>query len=422
MNTRNPLRLLAVLFGLAILTAPVFGQSPNASGASLALTGAVIYASPAAEPIVDGVIVIRDGKIAAVGPRASVEVPPNVETLDCSGLTIAAGFWNSHVHFMERKWADAANTPADELGVQLQAMLTRYGYTSVFDTGSVWENTRRLRDRIESGEVPGPRIRSTGEILTPRGGLPPELVANVLGFVGFPFPEIADEAEAAAAAKRLLDEGADGIKLYARTFSPPIASLSQSVMKAAVTEAHGRGKLVFAHPTNREGLLASVRGGVDVLVHTTPQSDRWDETVLTAMKQQDVALIPTLKLWKYELRHDRISDQERFANAGIGQLRDWVAAGGTVLFGTDVGYMGDYDPSDEYTLMAEAGMDFRRILATLTTVPAERFGESERLGRIAAGLAADLVVLEGNPAKDVGAFAAVRYTIRGGRVIYQKGD
>lgn len=151
---------------------------------------------------------------------------------------------------------------------------------------------------------------------------------------------------------------------------------------------------------------------------TTLQSGPCDETILEAMQERRVALIPTLKLWKYELRHDRISAQERFVNNGVSQLRAWVAAGGTVLFGTDVGYMGDYDPNDEYALMAEAGMSFRQILASLTTAPAERFGESNRLGRIAPGLAADLVVLGGDPATDVRAFGMVRYTIRGGKLIY----
>ena len=90
------------------------------------------------------------------------------------------------------------------------------------------------------------------------------------------------------------------------------------------------------------------------------------------------------------MRHDRISTQEQITIAGIGQLRAWVASGGTVLFGNDLGAV-DYDPSEEYALMAESGMSFRQILASLTTAPAERFGEAQRLGRIAGGLQADLV-------------------------------
>jgi imidazolonepropionase-like amidohydrolase len=388
-------------------------------GPPLALIGGTIYVSPNDAPIQDGVILIRDGKIDAVGRRAAVQIPQGFQALDCSRLTITAGFWNSHVHFMERQWAGAADIPAAELSGQLQAMLTRYGVTSAFDTGSMWENTRRLRDRIESGEIPGPRIRSTGEILVPKGGSATPEILDVIGAMRVQTPEITDVEGAIAASRKLLDAGADGIKLYAATWYPPFVTLPESAMLAASEEAHRRGKPVFAHPTNRAGLLAALRGGVDILVHTTPQSGAWDETVLSAMKQRGVALIPTLKLWKYELRHDRPSIRERFAGAGVGQLRAWLALGGVVLFGTDVGYMNDYDPSDEYALMAEAGMDFRQILASLTTAPAERFGASKQLGRIAKGLTADLVVLSKDPSKDVRGFGAVQYTIRDGGLIYR---
>ncbi len=91
-----------------------------------------------------------------------------------------------------------------------------------------------------------------------------------------------------------------------------------------------------------------------------------------------------------------------------------------ILFGTDVDAgMEDFDPSDEYALMAKAGMTFRQILTSLTTAPAEKFGDSSRLGRIAPGLVADIVVLDGDPSLDVRAFAAARYTIRDGKLIYQ---
>ena len=134
-----------------------------------------------------------------------------------------------------------------------------------------------------------------------------------------------------------------------------------------------------------------------------------------------MALTPTLTLWKYYARHDRISAQEKIANTAIGQLRAWLASGGTVLFGTDLGAV-DYDPSEEYALMAEAGMSFRQILASLTTAPAERFGESKQLGRIAAGLQADLVVLKGDPSKNIRALAAAQYTLRAGKVIYRASE
>jgi len=175
-------------------------------------------------------------------------------------------------------------------------------------------------------------------------------------------------------------------------------------------------------------VLAAVRGGVDVLVHTTPTSGPWDETVLALMRQQRIALIPTLKLWKYEL--SRIPFLQRtillvrgrlgfgIVENGIGQLRAWQSTGGDVLFGNDVGYMKDYDTSQEYQFMAQAGMSFRDILASLTTAPAERFGDSGRLGKLIKGFAADVVVLNHDPSQDVRAFADVLYTLRDGMFVY----
>ena len=361
--------LIGVALALAFLGSTSYGQPAKERTDRLALVSGLIYTSPTEIPIRDGVILIQDGKIAAVGRRGSVTIPRGTRIIDCSGLTITAGFWNSHVHFLERKWANADKIPGPELRKQLEEMLTRYGFTSVFDTWSTWENTRRLRERIESGEVPGPRVRTTGEALIPKGGAPSQLTADVLGFAPYSVPEVTSPAEALAAASKLLDQGVDGIKMYVRTFPPPSPLLPENAVEAATREAHRRGKLAFAHPTDREGLLNAVRGGVDVIVHTTPQGGPWDETILTAMKQSNVALIPTLQLWGYETRHDRVSISDRFTENAIVQLRAWLAAGGTVLFGTDVGYMADYDPSEEYALMAKAGMDFRQILTSLTAQP-----------------------------------------------------
>jgi len=414
-----PPLLLAIL--LAFVGGAVFGQTLNSPDADLALVGGTIYASPTEDPIPDGVVLIREGKITAVGSRASVKVPSAVPSLDCSGLTITAGFWNSHVHFFERKWADAAAVPAPELSRQFQDMFTRFGFTSVFDLGSMWTNTRRLRDRIESGEVTGPRIRSTGEALLAPGAMPSAQVLSILGFVKFPAPEITDAAQAAAAARKLLDEGVDGIKLHMQTPPPPNPPFPESAIPAAVSEAHRLGKPVFVHPNSGADVLAAVRGGVDVVAHTTPRSGPWDETILTAMKERRVALTPTLTLWKSAMRHDRISTQQQLTHTAVGQLRAWSASGGTVLFGTDAGAV-DYDPGEEYALMAEAGMSFRQILASLTTAPAERFGESRQSGRIAVGLQADLVVSKGDPSKNIRELNAVRYTLRAGKIIYRASE
>ena len=140
------------------------------------------------------------------------------------------------------------------------------------------------------------------------------------------------------------------------------------------------------------------------------------------MKQARVALIPTLKLWRYELRHEPISIADGFEETAVGQLQAWRRAGGGVLFGTDVGYMTDYDPSEEYVLMRKAGMSFSEILVSLTIAPAEKFGASKQLGQIAAGYAADLTILRNDPSKDIRALASVLYTMRDGKFIYRAPD
>jgi imidazolonepropionase-like amidohydrolase len=415
---RSALPVLTMLLGSVVL--PGFAQPPGSPTPDLALVGGTIYISPTEAPIPSGVILIQGGKIAAVGTRAQVRIPRNIQTLDCSGRTITAGFWNSHVHFFERKWANAAVLPAPELARQLQDMLTRFGYTSAFDLGSSWENTRRIRDRIESGEATGPRIRSTGDALSPKGpGVPPDVVLNLLGVMKPALFEIANAPEAATAARNLLNAGVDGIKLFAS--SPPTSPLPDGAIAAAVNEAHKSGKPVFAHPNGGADVLAAIRGGVDVIAHTTPRTGPWDETILAAIKERRPALIPTVTIWKYFARHDRISAQDQTTNTELGQLRAWMAAGGTVLFGNDLGAV-DYDPTEEYILMAQSGVNFRQILASMTTTPAERFGDSKQLGRIAAGFQADLVVLKDDPSKHIRALADVQYTLRAGKIIFRAGE
>src|SRR4029453_17062418 len=150
----------------------------------------------------------------------SVQIPAGATVIDATGLTVTAGFWNSHVHFLQRKWANAAAMPARDLERQLQDMLTRFGFTTVFDTWSAWENTRVIRDRVESGEVRGPKMLSTGEAIYGQGGEVAEATWGMLGFMNrqlFRLSRVAPSDDATTAARRLLDAGTDGIKVYAAT-------------------------------------------------------------------------------------------------------------------------------------------------------------------------------------------------------------
>jgi imidazolonepropionase-like amidohydrolase len=143
------------------------------------------------------------------------------------------------------------------------------------------------------------------------------------------------------------------------------------------------------------------------------------------MRQARIALIPALKLWRFELSRREVdsSSVQQFLEVAIGQLRAFVQNGGEVLFGTDVGYMTDYDPTDEYRYMEQAGMSFRQILAALTTAPARRFGRGAHItGRLEKGTHADLVVLDGDPASDITVLSRVRAVWRQGRSIGSRTD
>jgi imidazolonepropionase-like amidohydrolase len=139
------------------------------------------------------------------------------------------------------------------------------------------------------------------------------------------------------------------------------------------------------------------------------------------MKRTGVTLIPTLSLFTKLGRTLGIPTPriEKLISVPLQQLRAYSEAGGRIVFGTDLGFITDYAPSEEYLLMTRAGMTFRQILASLTVNPAERFGVSHRTGRIASGMDADIVIIAGDPEVDIKVLSNVKYTLRKGQIIYQ---
>src|SRR5262249_25701922 len=167
-----------------------------------------------------------------------------------------------------------------------------------------WATRRLIRARMEPGEVPGPRIRSTGEALVAPGAVPADPVMRALGYMVTRNLEVTDAAEATAASVRLLDAGVDGIKVHLQPPPAPHQPIPTTAIEAAAAPAHRAGKPVFVHPNSAADVLAAARAGVDVIAHTTPASGPWDETILSTMKQRRVALVPTLMVWKTLLRHE----------------------------------------------------------------------------------------------------------------------
>jgi len=386
------------------------------------LIHAKIYPSPTDPPFEDGSIVIHDGRILAVGSRAAVKVPRGAKVIDCTGLVVTAGFWNSHVHILTPGLIHADKLSPEETTAQLQAMLTQWGFTTVFDIASVLNNTNLIRRRIANGETKGPRILTVGE---PFWIETPIYVKSFLENNHVNIPDVQSVSEAEERVKQQVHDGADGIKIFANSVERNvILTMPADMARGIVAEAHALGKPVFAHVSNNKGIEVALESGVDILAHTTPTDELWSAAFAQRLVAAHMALTPTLTLWEFESRKGSISaaDLEQGMNRAAEQLNAFSRAGGDVLFGTDVGYTDSFDTSEEFKWMSRAGMSYQQILASLTTNPTRRFGFSTRSGRIAKGFDADLVVLRADPSRDVAAFSHIRYTIRNGMVIYTSGS
>jgi imidazolonepropionase-like amidohydrolase len=405
---------------IAAALAVSLGAVSQAAADELAIVGAKVYPAPGVAPIADATLVMRDGKIRAVGPSAKVHAGKDAQVIDGHGLVVTAGLWNSHVHLMVPIFTQPAAKDAKAVSGALEGMFTHWGFTTIFDIASQPGDAMDLRRRIAAGEVTGPNILTVDGPFFPNGGVPiyvRELLKDKPSF------EVGTPEKAAERARKQLKAGADGVKIFAGAAvggKVGVLPMPLDAAKAVVAEAHKVGKPAFAHPGNQAGLDVAIESGVDVLAHTTPDDGKsWTPELVARIKAHRMALIPTMTLWEVELKKDKAPDDviTKFVAVAEQQLKAYSDAGGQILFGTDVGYTDAVDTTEEYRLMAASGLTFQQILASLTTAPAERF-KVKRKGRIATGMDADVTVLNADPAQDARAFANVAYTISGGKVIY----
>jgi len=407
---------------LVVALAGLLGSSAQAEQ-SWALDASKIYVKPD-EPAVSGQVVIAGGKIVSVAPAADTRATSATKTSQCSGGVIVAGFQNSHVHLIGDEFRDARQQRPETLEAALTNMLTRYGYTTVFDITSDRDNTLALRDRIEKGEVRGPRILTAGWALFPPQGLP-IYISHLPKELLDKLPQPSSVDQALKVLRENFAAGADGTKLFLVTpqGDNTVKRMPPDIARAAGDDTHRGGKLMFAHPTDIQGVQQALDARVDILAHPPLGAPvPWPEPIMKQVRDAGMSMISTLKLLEFELAKEQVPapTAARIVNESVTEFGKFAAAGGQVLFGTDVGYMTDYDPAREYELMANAGLTPMQILASLTTTPAARWKEQRRRGAIAAGLDADLVVLDADPADSPRNFAAVRCVIRRGEVIYTR--
>jgi imidazolonepropionase-like amidohydrolase len=382
---------------------------------TLAIRDAKIYVSPDSPPIDHGSILIRDGRIVAVG--ANIDIPAGTPLLPCDHCVVTAGFWNAHVHFTEPHWSGAAFKPAPALEAHLQDMLTSHGFTTVVDVGSNPFDTVSLRRRIETGDLLGPFIYTAGAAQYPPHGIPFYIREHAPKLLQRFMPQPDTPAQAASVEQTNIARGADVLKLFTgsyveRTYIEPMPVANAA---AAVQVAHAHGQLAFAHPSNLAGVLIARDSGVDILAHAADDAEGVTPQILQSLIDHHMSMVPTLKMFRTTVTHN-----PAYLDPIYAEVHQFHTLGGELLFGTDVGYMTDYTTQDEFTALAQSGLNATDILCMLTTVPAARFHVQNDKGRVAPGQLADLVLLGSDPAQNVTNFSDVRLTLRSGRILYQK--
>jgi imidazolonepropionase-like amidohydrolase len=381
---------------------------------TIAIRGVKIYVSPDDPPIEHGTVLARAGVILSIGP--DVTIPQDTNIVECPNCTVTAGFWNSHIHFTESKWDNAAFKSADTLNAQLADMLTSRGFTTVVDLSSDLRQTLSLRRRIETGNLKGPAIYTAGAGLFPPHGIPFYL-ADLPFYIRWQLPQPDTPEAAAGIVERNIARGADVLKLFTGSLVSPktVLPMPLEIAKSAVEVAHRHGQLAFAHPSNLAGTVVALDSGVDVLAHAPSEPAGVDQAFLKTIVDRHRSMIPTLKMFGTTVTHDPGFLQPIYA-----EVRQFHALGGDLIFGTDVGYMADYSTADEFKALADSGLDYRDMLRMLTVAPAARFGVTALKGTVTPGKLADLVVLDGDPATDIGAFSRVHFTIRTGKLVYER--
>jgi imidazolonepropionase-like amidohydrolase len=385
---------------------------PLLKSGTYAMTGATIVDGTGRAAIPDGVVVVRDGRIADVGPRAAVTIPPGVPSVAVDGKTIVPGLWDMHTHVTQIEWAP----------VYLAA-----GVTTVRDMGNEFEFVVPLRDAIASGRALGPRVLAAGLI---DGGGP-----NAFGVY---YATTSEEAKQAVA--KYHDAGFQQIKIYSLV-TPPI-------VEAICAEAHRLGMTVTGHVPNGMTIEQAAAAGMDHIAHLAIRGEAGSEEVqktIAFLRDHKTVMDPT-QSWNELLGHavgTPISAFQPgvlkipaplnrvFSNAGAGGIDAATArtrlerglrivkalhdAGVPIVAGTDEGIPG-YSVHREIELYVEAGLTPMEALQAATIVPARAMKMDGELGTIERGKRADMIVLNANPLDAIRNIRAVRWTIRDGRV------
>ena len=414
-------------------------ERPEGAGAEAAVT--VIRAGTLLDgrsdpPRHDQVIVVRGRQIEAVGDAASTRAPAGATLIDLSASTVLPGLVDSHTHvFLQGEDPKEGGYDAQLLMAPLALRAVRaavsarraleQGFTTIRDveTEGAGYGDVGIKEAIEKGYIPGPRMLVVTRAISTTGGYPLEGYAPEVDVPKG--AQIVDgPVEARKAAREQLDHGADWIKVYMThrswvdakggLVSPPTLTVEE--LKAIVDEAHGWQRKVACHAYGGEGLHRALDGGCDSIEHGLDL----DDAAVAQMVRQGTWYCPTLGVyyegWAPEGTAAGRRDRKRAEVHGP-SFQKALKAGVKIVFGTDVGGFSWSEPiAAEFSRMVALGMSPAAALRSATSVPAEMLGLAGQVGVVAPGAYADVVAVRGDPLKDVMELERVGFVMKDGAI------
>jgi len=385
----------------------------------------------AGQTLHDQAIVIENDKILSVGPISNANTM-NATVIDLSRSTVLPGMIDAHVHLTMDPGhfgydGLAISTPREALiGAKNARVTLLAGFTTVRNVGAGGYSDVALRDAINAGDVPGPRMLVSGPALGITGGhcdndlLPYEFHSTAEG--------VADGVEAVQhKVREVIKYGADVIKICAtggvlsKGDDPNASQFSLEEMKAIVADAHRLGRKVAAHAHGAQGVRWASEAGVDSIEH----GHLMDEDSIAALKKNATYLVPTLYLMDWNRENAAKANLPEFLRAkmelvsGRGQraAKSAFEAGVKIALGTDAAVYPHGLNAHELAVYVRLGMTPIQAIRTTTLNAADLLGWSDKVGSIEPGKWADIIAVDGDPLADVTTLQQVKFVMKGGEVV-----
>ena len=406
-------KIRPVLCALALLAAVVLGPV-RADGAAIVIRAGHLIDTVAGRMTGPQVIVVQDGRIAAVG--SDIEVPAGARVIDLGNYTVLPGLIDAHTHLTidqrnQDPLAELEHTAAERAfgSIPNARTVLLAGFTTVRDLGSYRALVDvALRDAINRGDVIGPRMYVAGAYVTIAGG-----AGAVTGFapdVVLPwdlrFGAANSPSEVRERVRALAGQRVDVIKMFAtgavltHNSNPAGREATPEELVAGADEARNFGLKLAVHAHGAEGIKAAIRAGAASIEHGT-------------------YLVPTLEVRECvgsNYPPEFVSKAQQIMTAQLTNFRKAVNAGVKIGFGTDIGVCRFGTNAREFSLMVENGMTPMQAIQAATTADADLLGVSAQLGSITPGKLADIIAVRGDPLRDVRLLEDVRFVMKDGRV------